>query len=183
MAENPEIQIIAEPNVPPGGHGASWVELGLLAVLAYLALREVRTGALTTGVIHGDLAAEMYPTTPIQPCQTVQATVTVVNPTVSSKTYTLLGEITDAQGNVVAHWWPDNAVGASASTAYHGLTVTVPPFGTAQVTAATSPWSLPGTFGTTWTLQWNGQTLTTRQTATAFQTAFASAPTQCGAPA
>jgi hypothetical protein len=183
--ENPEIQIIAEPNVRAGQtHTMSdAVGIGVLAIGAYVLYRAMKAGSVTTGIIEGDFVQEQYPAGPVGPCQQAQVAVTVVNPTATSKTYTVLGDILNAQGQVVAHWWPDGAQGASASTAYHGIPVTVGPFSTATVTGTTSPWSLPGTFGTTWTLQWNGRTLTTRTRATAFQTSFATAPTGCGAPA
>jgi len=181
---SPEIEIIAEPNVATsGGHPLEGLlVLGGIAAGLYLLSRA--TGApLTAGVVDGDFVEERYPAAPVGPCDQAQATLVVVNPTDATKTYTILGTITNSQGQVVAHWWPDGAQGASTATAYAGLSLTVPPLSTGTVTATTSPWSLPGTFGTQWVLQWNGRTLTTRTRAVAFTTQFTSPPTQCGSPA
>lgn len=185
MAQEETVTETITRPVPGGGGG----ELGPLLIvlglagLAYFALKGQAGATPSLGVIHGDLVQEQYPASAIGPCDQAQAVLTVVNPTDASKTYTILGTVTDASGAAVAHWWPDGATGASKSTAYHGLTVTVPPFRTAQVTATTSPWSLPGTFGAHWTLEWNGTTLTTRTQSAAFHTSFTTAPHQCGAPA
>lgn len=182
--ENPEIQILAEPNVEPAGHiTADAVVVLLLGGLGYVLWRAVHGGQLTAGVVDGDFLQEQYPTSPVAACDHVQAILTVVNPTASSRSYVIEGDVVNAAGQVVGHWWPDAAQGASSATAYHGLPVTLPAFHTARVTATTSPWSLPGTFGAHWTLTLNGTVLTTRVRSAAFTTSFTTTSTHCGAPA
>ena len=179
-ASYPEVEIVAEPNRrPPGGTPMEGLlVIGAVLVGGYFLVKSGTLGTTFGGVsTHGILTTTYSGSTVRQSCGTVTASVGVVNDTLSTLTGTLKGYLVPAgqtsTASVDGHFW-QSLTGIGSTTAYHGVSVSVPSFHEVRYTLTAGHFDVGGqTYSVIWQLtNSSGHTLVTKTDANVIQTTF-----------
>ncbi len=182
MTSYPEIEVVAEPNRrPSGGHPMEGLlVIGAVLVGGYFLVKSGTLGTTFGGVsTHGILTTSYSGATVSQSCGTVSASVGVVNDTLSTLTGTLKGYLVPAgqtsTASVNGHFW-QSLSGIGSTTAYHGVSVSVPSFHEVRYALQAGHFDEGGrTYSVIWQLtNSSGTTLVTKTDANVIKTTFSS---------